>query len=866
MPIKIASLLIVVLLAAASCNKIKVPENRLPDSLDSATFINKWLISDQFEFDSSLVADQRYQDTNFLSAIGLNEDSISGYMYDKLPGFFSRSKITIKADSVPFPLIKFLKKQEEKKRAVKYLFSTLVSSSDTLVMLLVNSSQTLKIWLNGSLVYRGSSKRNQQKFYEEYIPVNLKSGLNHLQVKVGVHDLSSYLTHWHFGAYVSSIGYARDYYIKDYASDFIHKPILDSGDMLHIYLGPFALDSMVQYQLKDGDDKIVSSGFINNWKTVANTGSAAFSLEGKQKNTFYTLKITTSRGSLEEDFFYGNFAEYYQGMKRETQRVSQLISDAQTRINMNASMNRLTYVTGFHMNGELHDVRFWDRNRVFFAKELNDFLKQFRSSNGRNLMYDWFLNGFVSKLDSSLQFYGVHIYHSWRMGTRKLPLLIIMPFPSAGDIPLESSWAISNLDEMTATWHLADKFGFAVMWVDLRGQPGTNAIGTYDLMESISAVKRHYPIDTDRIFLLGNSASATTALLNATRLPDIVAGCALVNPYIGSNYISEQLNPVNLLQNLYKSHVFIKGAINDEMVPIDMVRKFYSNHYGNFGSSQLKVANEGTHFVAPKDYYYDVFSFFSTRKMLRNKGKILFSSYSDTYAQKFWGDFRMVSADVRADVDVCFNNDSLFLKTRNVKCLSLNASAIPTIQCLSHIIINGRKVNSPTLTEGKYTFNISDSMVSYRPKIDEVFGRPFLVVYGDSSKTFADSLAKHWKKKYYSDWRMKADKQVSEEDLLTYNLVVVGNENNNSLISRLRKYYPLSVKANEIKVGTDIFKGENLLCYHTFKSPFGKNIVGLWVVTEKVNSVLPVIDLPNISSDDHLVFECLDGGYTLMKN
>ncbi|NIG53347.1 hypothetical protein F3J22_07615 [Chitinophaga sp. Cy-1792] len=788
-------------------------------------------------------------DSNYLSIAGVDENNIELNIFNKLPGIFTSKKIKWETDTNSYPLIQLLN-DTARRPAVKYLLTTLYSNQDTNVVLLVNAAQALRVHLNNKLMYALPFKKSQAKFYEDYIPVHLNKGENTLMVKVGVHDFSSSIPHWHFSAAIATADYARENYAREYAFDILKKSCIPAGSAAGIYIGPYIGDTTVHYILRDDSGLIIQQAGLNKLATDTLTGYATLPLADSLQEKLISLEVQTSKGTLKQDFYYGDFKDYFKRLSADYEEIAGSVGSDRDRINLDAAFGRLSYLLKTFVTGDFSTVRYWDRNRIQFAKELSGYFRRCKANPGKQVPYEGFIHGFRSGLDTSLQYYLFHADTKMMKRGQKVPLLVIMPFPTNNDAPLLKSWFISNYDQLSWDSRLADENGFAVMWVNLRGNPGVNAISYHDLTECIKDASATCNIDTTAIFVLGNSAAATKTLVHAVRRPNLIAGCALVNPVLDRPVASDSLphdhlETTDLLGNLYNSHVFIKCSIGDEKVPVDRIKSFYDDYKRNFNSSSLLIAKEGSHLSAPRDYYRDVFVYFKNKYRALHPAEIRFSTYSTQYNSSGWLSVHDLRPHSQGTINARLTGDTLLIHSNNIGKVTIRVQDLPISSEKVYIKLNSNPVFSCIKSNRKDVDLVIESIKeneSHTP--EEVFCKPVLLVYGIEAGNLEAIFSQNWRRKYFSSCPKKLDTNVTAADLQHYNLLLLGDVNNNKIIKQLAEKKVLSV-ANRIVTFNGFSFPEKNLSYLTLVSPFNTVNKCQLLYTSECTDVLPVRDISN---------------------
>ncbi len=117
-------------------------------------------------------------------------------------------------------------------------------------------------------------------------------------------------------------------------------------------------------------------------------------------------------------------------------------------------------------------------------------------------------------------------------------------------------------------------------------------------------------------------------------------------------------------------------------------------------------------------------------------------------------------------------------------------------EVLSNISFSGNLENMPDYKDLK-TKNMYEKLLIIHPDND----RESLLI---AKAVSADILRTRNQKS-----ELKKDKEVNKEDLISNNLIIIGNTKNNRVIKELEKYLPAKADGEKVEVNGKIYKGEN---------------------------------------------------------
>jgi len=148
--------------------------------------------------------------------------------------------------------------------------------------------------------------------------------------------------------------------------------------------------------------------------------------------------------------------------------------------------------------------------------------------------------------------------------------------------------------------------------------------------------------------------------------------------------------------------------------------------------------------------------------------------------------------------------------------------------------------------------------------IEQVFGSPFLIVAGTLGsptqnmiiQNLVEKLRDEWKKVYFVECMWKKDTEVVAADIEKYHLVLVGDKESNSLISRMADHLPLRASGRSIDLEGRVFDGDQLGYIYISPNPLNllKQVVVIgmnqWSVANKWQFYLP-----RVGVCDYFVFD-----------
>ena len=350
---------------------------------------------------------------------------------------------------------------------------------------------------------------------------------------------------------------------------------------------------------------------------------------------------------------------------------------------------------------------------------------------------------------------------------------------------------------------------------------GYGGLGEDDVLRAIGWVKSHYPIDPDRVYICGASMGGYGTWRMAAHYPDIFAGAMADCGW--------PMFPV--MPNLVNLPTYINHGDADWVVPVGYSRLgvcrmqklgcpvVYSEYPGVNHGVRLPVSREG------------YMTRLAAHRRIADPAHIRIAAAHPQYARMYWGcieqwddPHRLAELDAQVlpgnVVSVNLTNVAKARLTPPVKHLTGDGEIV--------WMVCGRRLTTPRSPDGSYDILVSDGTPTVRAHVEEsppamrpyaqgavmelYRGEPLLIVYGTKSRD--DSLARAIQRMAdaVSRWLrpgnpmefgtvpMAADTQVSQAQLASHNLFLIGGPNENALTARLMPRLPIREEAQALSV------------------------------------------------------------------
>lgn len=822
---------------------------------DNDNFIIKnWTIIGPFYSDFVVKSNTLNKDE--LKIFGLSEDSLTlndfRFLINQVKRSSDKTKvINYKGKNETIDLFNLYKNPDRSHITNSYMICTVESPVEQEIMVLSSCSYGSKIWINQQLISSVYYKRYLEKIYEEYHKVKLKKGKNFILVKVNCRNIKTSVIHWKFTMAITGEGYAKNNFKTWYYKDFLTSGVIKEGDSLSILLGAYKWNLPVSIKITDLNDKEIYSYKIvsfNNAYYYNSEPICTFPLPKKMDTGFYHCRLILPDETLVQEFFYGDID------KQDTFYLTQLKAFGNS-LNENDSINFITAVQRFNYlitykkeanNYEVDynfpfDKRFLNRNRVSSGMYLDYYFKKILYNQPLEGMQ---FRGFRSKIDESIQQYMLYIPDKLKQSTDPIPALIIIPYEPSDSLKMFNAWYSLNLNQFDIDLKLADKYGFALIYVWMRGgRERTNIIGFNDVFEVLENVKGYYNIDNRREFLTGVCLGAKRAAMLASRYPDKFTGVWLYTPEENLNILSRSKDtwdysqePLNFFGNLKNNEIYIYSSKDDEVVPIKSVDKYYRQAQKN-NINVIKEYIQGiSHFRYPLEHKEHAFEIYSTKTNELKPKEIFYITDQLKFNKSYWLQILGRENNDISKIEGEVHNNNVSITTDNVSALAVYKDYLPLDTNRNVIIkLNNKVIFNDIFREKKFLYkterfqNNSKSNLVEGP-ILHAFSDRFIVVKGTqkvSSLPSIDSciitLNRKWMKKNVSSCIIKLDTLINADDIRTSNLILVGNSEENIICKTLISQLPLNIYTDSLKISHRLFKGKDLNYSFIYPNPLNNS-------------------------------------------
>lgn len=484
-------------------------------------------------------------------------------------------------------------------------------------------------------------------------------------------------------------------------------------------------------------------------------------------------------------------------------------------------------------------VEKWQRRMLYVYYGINEIYSVYKNDKAIPLNN---INTYVSDLDKGTQYYQLFVPDNYS-SKDTLPLMIELPVPvkKFGN-PLET-WRFADIELAELFAGLANKYKIAILGFGGRtiDVMNGNNIDEADLWENINAVKNVINIDTTRMYLRGACQAAFNALKIGTKYPCKWAAVSILSPRLLTELDDIQWNrqndPLNLLGNMWDTPILNLHS------PLDIHTGIAVSEYLNQlafkeGLTKYKFRDLNFEFKEfyTSEYMDETIAFFlnySTKD--KSNHEIRFSTYELKNNRAGW--FSVLSIKKygeKAYAHCIINNNELRIETENIRSLSIDAESLPfdknknllithnNIVVFDSIVVSDEIVIGPLYINGKLIKN-----QKIEGSFAHIFSNRFIIVQGtigtevdkQSHQRMAKSFNEQWNAFYYSNCRVKYDKDITTDDIKNFHLILLGNDQSNLLIKKYYSSLPLKITGSAITINEQSIEGDDLSFYMIYPNP-----------------------------------------------
>jgi pimeloyl-ACP methyl ester carboxylesterase len=463
------------------------------------------------------------------------------------------------------------------------------------------------------------------------------------------------------------------------------------------------------------------------------------------------------------------------------------------------------------------------------------------------------VRGYVSRIDGSVQPYGLVVPASYRPGTPHQHRLDIW-FHGRGE-------KLSELNFLDGRQKSPGEFTpphAFVLHPYGRYSNANKFAGEVDTFEALAHVRKHYPIDEDRIAVRGFSMGGAACWQFAVHYAGLWAAAApgagfSETPDFLRTFQGETLTPTDYEKKLWHLYdctdyainlfncptVAYSGAKDRQKQAADMMVKALAAE----GMSLVHIIGPGTEHAYHPDAKAEInrrIDSIVARGRNPVPRRVRFTTWTLRYNQMLWltvdglekhWERALVSAEILdpTRVQVSTHNVSAFTLSMPPGLCPLDNTRRPKVR------LDAQDVTAaPVLSDRSWTAHFRKSPADNRwsavasPEedglhkrhglqgpIDDAFMDRFLMVrptgkplndkVGAWATAEMDHAIRHWRQQFRGEAPVKADDAVTEADIAASNLVLWGDPSSNKVLARIADRLPIHWDARGLRVGAKTY-------------------------------------------------------------
>jgi hypothetical protein len=474
------------------------------------------------------------------------------------------------------------------------------------------------------------------------------------------------------------------------------------------------------------------------------------------------------------------------------------------------------------------------------------------------------VRGYVSKIDGSVQPYGLVVPASYQAGA---------PHQHRLDV-----WCHGRGEKLTELNFLEGRLKSPgeftpphafVLHLYGRYCNANKFAGEIDCLEAMEHVEKHYPIDTRRRVIRGFSMGGAACWQFAVHYPSLWAAAApgagfSETPEFLRDFQKETLNPTwyeKKLWHMYDCTDYAGNLFNCPTVAYSGEKDIQKQAADKMAEAMEKEGLSLVHLIGPNTGH----SYHKDTKVELNRRidqvvalgrkpvpeRVNFTTWTLRYNRCAWVRVEGIEEHwERATIAATLRGNEVQVRTKNVTAFSL---VMEPGECLldeharPRVIIDDKTLVGASVqsdrswtshfrkTDGKWESveSLDDGTLRKRHglqgPIDDAFMDSFLMVR-PSGKPINEKVGlwvvvemkraiEHWRRQFRGEPRVTSDEAVTDADIAAHNLILWGDPASNKVLAKIASKLPIHWTADTIQVGGESFPAEHHALVLIFPNP-----------------------------------------------
>lgn len=439
-------------------------------------------------------------------------------------------------------------------------------------------------------------------------------------------------------------------------------------------------------------------------------------------------------------------------------------------------------------------------------------------------------SAYYSQIDGSPQPY-VYYLPKRKPAGRKFGLFVFL-HGYAGDLD-KVNWIMYMYSDKLNL--LAEELGLIPVLPFGRSNTEFMGVGEVDVLAAIAEMKHFYAVDEQRVFMSGGSMGGSGNYTIACHYPHLVAGIAPIagrysyylwkeidrDSYTGFKRIQTDMDYAEAMpQNLHNVPASIFHGGGDYLVKVGQSRGMSRLLRGLGQKVDYMEFGDGDHWIWGRCFTHPPFvEWLRTTSAPAWPDTIKFKTYTLKYDRAYWLQINRFERWGRpAFIDAkATDNGAIELNTRNVAEFTLTPQQRVVGQG-GHVrlVVNGQP-REGAVAKGRVHIQLSDPAGSGPQKSRDICGpvrdaycSEFLMVFGtqgqgDRDMRSAIKAGQEWVDFAKGRAAIKPDTAVSVQDIAKRNLILFGDVESNSVVSKIAAGLPVVIRGDEFALAGRTF-------------------------------------------------------------
>jgi pimeloyl-ACP methyl ester carboxylesterase len=394
-----------------------------------------------------------------------------------------------------------------------------------------------------------------------------------------------------------------------------------------------------------------------------------------------------------------------------------------------------------------------------------------------------------------------------------------------------------------------------IIFIEPHGRGNTQylGIGDRDVLKCIEMAKQRFSVDVDRVYLMGGSMGGFGTWNVGTRHPELFAA---INPIYGGGdyhvflskenvakmsswevFLNDKSSSTAQLEALLNLPILVTHGDQDQSVNVNLSRYIVRMlQRWNYDVRYIEVPGKGH---ADLGLWDETLSWLLQHKRNPSPKHVRVRAADLRNASAYWVEVTQERSPFEfAVVDAeALDGNIIRLDSKNVDELVLTPSKllvdfgkpVRVVWNGKIISVNGAQAQKIVLREDDYQPLSLCKTPHLAGPISDFQNTPFLIVIGTISndslmkkiiKQKADVISNDWKAAQKYEPRVKNDVDVTDADMKSFSLFLLGGPEENAVSKRVFERIPLQMKPGEILIDGRSFNAKDAVLNAIYPNPF----------------------------------------------